>query len=97
MGCSHLLQDGDLQLWGVAAGGLLDTLPNSGDEVVVLEPVQAQEPYVLLGCRSGRVQVAALLNESGGPATGAQEACALSLMPYNSERPHPSTGRPHTV
>ena len=81
---SHVVQDGDLQLWGVAAGGLLDTLPGSGDEVMVLEPVQAQEPYVLLGCRSGRVAVAALLNESGAPATGAQEARTLCRAPYNS-------------
>ena len=82
------MQDGDVQLWGVQAGGLLDTLPagKGGDEVMVVEPL-SEEPYVLLGTRGGTVRVAALLNGSGSPAGGAREASALAAMPHESADP----------
>lgn len=46
-----------MQLWGVEAAALLDSMPCEGDLITVVEPL-ADEPYILLGCDSGNVQVA---------------------------------------
>jgi hypothetical protein len=43
-----------------------------------------QEPYVLLGCNSGAVRVAALVNASGDAVTGARQVRALQLREYTS-------------
>ena len=79
------MQDGDVQLWGVQSGGLLDTLPGGAgdDEVTAVEPIQAA-PYVLLGLRSGSVKVAALLGERGSAEGGACEACSMQMLPHES-------------
>jgi hypothetical protein len=42
------------------------------------------EPYVLLGCSSGAVRVAALVNASGDAVTGARQVRALQLREYIS-------------
>jgi hypothetical protein len=99
-------QDGDVQLWGVQAGGMLDTLPGgAGDEeVTAVEPIQAA-PYLLLGTRGGAVRVAALLGESGSPDGGAREACSLAPTPHKSARPasgqclalHPALSAAHVT
>jgi hypothetical protein len=55
-----------------------------GDAATCAEPA-AREPFLLIGCRSGAVRVAAATNASGNPAAAARQARGLSLMPYTSE------------
>lgn len=43
-----------------------------------------QEPYLLLGCRSGAVRVAALVNASGDAVNAARQVRALQLRDYTS-------------
>lgn len=74
-----------MQLWGVHAGGLLDCLTCS--DAVTAVAALTPEPYLVLGCRSGGLRVAALLNAAGVPADGAHEASSLSLLPYQSTPP----------
>lgn len=50
------LQDGDVQLWGVEAAALLDSMPSEDDPITTVEPL-ADEPYLLLGCASGSIKV----------------------------------------
>jgi hypothetical protein len=45
----------------------------------------AQEPFLLLGCSSGAVRVAALVNASGDAVTGARQVRALQLREHTSE------------
>lgn len=73
-------QDGDVQLWGVHAGGLLDSLTCT--DAVTAVAALLPEPYLVLGCRSGGLRVAALLDEAGAPADSAREAASLGLLPY---------------
>ena len=79
---SLALQDGDVQLWGVEAGGFVDSLSNADEDAVTTACPLQDEPYVLLGCKSGKLQAAALLGSSGGPAGGAREACSLGRLGY---------------
>lgn len=44
-----------------------------------------QEPYLLLGCSSGTVRVAALVNASGDAVSGARQVRSLQLREYTSE------------
>jgi hypothetical protein len=44
-----------------------------------------QEPYLLLGCSSGTVRVAALVNASGDAVTGPRQVRGLQLREYNSK------------
>jgi hypothetical protein len=44
------------------------------------------EPYLLLGCASGTVRVAALVNASGDAVAGARQIRALQLREHTSER-----------
>lgn len=50
--------------------------------------VMQNEPYVLLGCSSGNVQVISLLNSSHDLATGAVEAQSMELQPYQGRCCH---------
>ncbi|KAK9908560.1 hypothetical protein WJX75_009693 [Coccomyxa subellipsoidea] len=77
----RVTQEGDVQLWGVEAAALLDSMP-SGDDLITAVEALAKEPYLLLGCASGDIQVAALMGSSNAPALGAREACTLSQMPH---------------
>lgn len=43
------------------------------------------EPYVLLGCASGNVQVVSLLDSSGSLAMGAAHVNTLELQPFQGE------------
>lgn len=79
---SLALQDGDVQLWGVKAGGFVDSLSNADEDAVTTACPLHDEPYVLLGCKSGKLQAAALLGSSGGPAGGAREACSLGRLGF---------------
>ncbi|KAK9818994.1 hypothetical protein WJX81_004841 [Elliptochloris bilobata] len=76
----RITQDGDVQLWGVHAGGLLDSL-TCADAVTAVAAL-VPEPYLVLGCRSGGLHVVALLDAAGAPADCAREAASLSLLPY---------------
>ena len=75
-----------MQLWGVEAGGFVDSLSNTEEDTVTTACPLYDEPYVLLGCKSGKIQAAALLGSSGSPAGGAREACSLQKLPYEGER-----------
>lgn len=44
-----------------------------------------QEPYLLLGCTSGAVRVAGLVNASGELVSGTRPVRGLTLLPYSSE------------
>ncbi len=44
--------------------------------------VMQDEPYVLLGCASGNVQVVSLLDSSGSLAMGAAHVNTLELQPF---------------
>ena len=49
--------------------------------------VMQDEPYVLLGCASGNVQVVSLLDSSGSLAVGAAHVSTLELQPFQGEFP----------
>ena len=79
-------QAGEVQLWGLEAGTLLEAL-------YVPEPVTAvtllsQEPYLLLGCSDGGIRVAELRYKSEAPAIGVCQARGLALLPYDSALSH---------
>ncbi|GBF90962.1 hypothetical protein Rsub_03817 [Raphidocelis subcapitata] len=75
---------------GAAAAGVDAAAPSpplarlrlpDGDAAICVEPA-AREPFLLVGCRSGAVRVAAAINASGNPAAAARQARGLVLMPY---------------
>lgn len=49
-----------MQLWGIEAAALLDSMPSGDDLITVVEPL-TEEPYLLLGCASGNIQVRAAM------------------------------------
>ncbi len=79
------LQDGDVQLWGIEAGGFVDSLSNPEEDLITTVCPLFDEPYVLLGCKSGKLQAATLLGSSGSPAGGAREASSLQKLPYEGK------------
>jgi hypothetical protein len=81
-----------VQLWGVHAGGLLDSLACADDKVTAAAAL-LPEPYLVLGCASGGLRVAALLDAAGAPADAAREATSLSLQPYQRARPRTAIAR----
>ena len=80
-----MLQDGDVQLWGLAGGHvkLLDSVP-CGDSVTAVACF-SREPYVLLGCESGCIQLLGFTNSSGGVVEGVGAVTSTSLLPYECE------------
>eukprot|EP00878_Enallax_costatus_P027200 GHUV01029262.1.p1 GENE.GHUV01029262.1~~GHUV01029262.1.p1 ORF type:complete len:638 (+),score=216.01 GHUV01029262.1:649-2562(+) len=60
----------------------LDTLTVDGDKVCCLAALP-REPYLLLGCSSGSIKVAALVNASGTPVTEARQIRGLQLTQYS--------------
>ena len=54
------------------------------DSIICIAPMQ-RDPYVLLGCSSGSIRVAALVNASGTTVTEARQVRMLQIMPYASE------------
>lgn len=78
---SVLLQDGDLQLFGLEEGGIIDNMPLDDDHVTAVAALEA-EPYVLLGCASGALRVAALLKGGGGVAEGVVRINSMEMLPY---------------
>ena len=79
-GCM-LVQDGELQLWGIQAGGMLDTFAPAGDQVTAVT-VLPGEPYCALGCLSGALAFLTILDGEGQPVLGAHEAAAFAPLPY---------------
>ena len=77
-----------MQLWGVASGAvqLLDSIP-CGDSVTAAACFAA-EPFALLGCESGAVQVLGLTGPAGGVLQGVGAASSTSLMPYQRVLPY---------
>ena len=81
----HVLnQEGDLQLWSLSTQKLIDSMPCA--DAVVSVAVMHSEPYVLLGCASGSVQVISLLSSSQDLAIGALEAQSMELQPYQGAK-----------
>lgn len=80
-----LMQEGDLQLWALSDGSLLESMPFA--DPVMSVAVMQDEPYVLLGCASGNVQVVSLLDSSGSLAMGAAQVSTLELQPFQGEVP----------
>ena len=62
-----------MQLWGVEAAALLDSMP-SGDDLITAVEALAEEPYLLLGCASGDIQV-------GQSVTNPSTTCSALLPP----------------
>lgn len=89
-------QDGKLQLWSVDRLEILDNdeqgsmasplqqLQLAGRDAVTYIAAMQQEPYVLLGCLSGAVRVAAMVNASGDVVAAARQVRGLRLMPHKS-------------
>lgn len=75
------MQDGDLQLFGLEEGGILDAMPLEDDHVTAVAALEA-EPYVLLGCASGAVRIVALLKAGGGTAEGVARISSMEMLPY---------------
>lgn len=69
-----------MQLWALSDGALLDSMPFA--DPVTAVAVMHFEPYVLLGCASGNVQVVSLLDSSGNLAVGAAHVNTLELQPF---------------
>ena len=53
---------------------------------IISVAVMHNEPYVLLGCASGNVQVIGLLNASHDLAVEASEAQTMELQPYEGAK-----------
>jgi hypothetical protein len=71
-------------------------LGHSSDLITRALPL-GREPYLLLGCGSGAVRVAAMVNASGTPVTAARQVRGLTLMPYSSESAQGLRGAPREV
>ena len=78
------MQDGDLQLFGLEEGGILDNMPLEDDHVTAVAAFEAQ-PYVLLGCASGAICVVALLAANGTTADGVGRINSMEMLPYAGE------------
>jgi hypothetical protein len=82
-----------LELWTVDAAACLSddphlpasTLTVQDDSITCVTPLE-QQPYLMLGCASGAVRVAVLVNASGAPVMEARQARSLKLMPYLGEQ-----------
>jgi hypothetical protein len=80
-------QGGTLELFGVedihphSRTAPLHVLQLDGDEITTVVPLK-REPYLLLGCLSGNVKVAMLVNSAGAAITEARQARGLKLMQY---------------
>lgn len=70
-----------MQLWSMQEGALLESVP-CGDAVTAVA-VMSDDPHVLLGCESGDITVATLVDEADGAAVGATQARTLQLQPYD--------------
>jgi hypothetical protein len=85
-------QGGTLELFSVedisphTRTGPLHVLQLDGDEITTVVPLK-REPYLLLGCLSGNVKVAMLVNSAGAPITEARQVRGLKLMQYEGGRP----------
>ena len=78
------MQDGDLQLFGLEEGGILDNMPLEDDHVTAVAAFEAQ-PYVLLGCASGAIRVVALLAADGKTADGVGRINSMVMLPYTGQ------------
>ena len=73
-------QDGDLQLWSLSDGLLLESMPFA--DAVTSVAIMHDEPFILLGCASGNVQVVNMLDSSGNSAVGAAPVHTMELQPF---------------
>ena len=76
-----------MQLFGLEDAGLLDDMPVEGDTATAAAAL-AREPYLLLGCASGALRVAALLGANEQPADPVKPLASIELKPYVGERAH---------
>lgn len=75
-----VFQDGDLQLWSLSDGRLLESMPFA--DPVTSVAIMHDEPFILLGCASGNVQVVGMLDSSGNSAAAAAPVHTLELQPF---------------
>ena len=85
-------QDGDLQLWSLTDGHLLESMPFA--DPVTSVAIMHDEPFILLGCASGNVQVVSMLDSSGCTAVGAAPVHTLELQPFQGFAPTPARPAP---
>ena len=74
------MQEGDLQLWALSDGSLLESMPFA--DPVTSVAVMQDEPFVLLGCTSVNIPVVSLVDSSGSLAVGAAHVHTLELQPF---------------
>lgn len=86
---SASLQEGDVQLWSVARGKLVESIPCATPVIRVAS--LPDDPFILLAEEGGGLQVAALINAHGEPALAASEPHSIALQPYQSERQNPGS------
>ena len=83
VGCTS--QEGDLQLFGLEEGAILDNLPCSEEHSVTAVAAAVAAPYVLLGCDDGVVRIVALLGPDGSLAAGVSQLASMEMRPYARE------------
>ncbi|KAK9839762.1 hypothetical protein WJX84_009163, partial [Apatococcus fuscideae] len=76
----RITEEGDVQLWSVARGKLVEAIPCATPVVRVAS--LPDDPFILLAEEGGGLQVAALINAQGEPALAASEPHSLALQPY---------------
>lgn len=78
----RLCSDGALELWSIPQEQLsARVFAPSPDTFVSCHPLQ-HDPYVLLGCASGAMRVAAVLGTEGEPLEPLSPAGGLRVLPY---------------
>ncbi|GIL46335.1 hypothetical protein Vafri_3346 [Volvox africanus] len=88
---------GFMESWSVVSGNPSDagvrslgTVKVRGDKICCVADM-ARDPYVLLGCASGSLRIAMLVDSSGSPTTLARQARGFTVAPYRV-RPHEMRG-----
>lgn len=78
----RLDDDGRIELWSMDSMECVASLPPPHDDVVTVCLPLPHDPYLLLGCRSGAVNVVGLLGSDHAPLGPTRSAHFLSQMPY---------------
>lgn len=81
-------QGGFMESWSVASSSgsdgcvrSLGTVKVQGDKICCVADM-ARDPYVLLGCSSGSLRIATLVDDFGSPPKHPREARGFTIAPY---------------
>ncbi|EFJ52444.1 R-SNARE, Tomsyn-like family [Volvox carteri f. nagariensis] len=92
-----LVAGGFMESWSVASGSAADgavrslgTVKVRADKICCVADM-ARDPYVLLGCSSGSLRIAMLVDAAGSPTTQPLQARGFTVAPYRV-RPHEMCG-----